>query len=1061
MFYSEHFEYWFNLNKQKTKKNIYQEDLFNAIKNRLFTLKGLFWRYKVRRCLVFGKQSEIAKLFPNLESDKWQYHDNTVIVYGGDLQNELNSAWLLALKKTFSRCIPFFHKPIDGLIWILPDSYLAESRQQQLFNQKGLQYLQTCNKLLNWSAPLYLVASQTSSWNQNNRVDQTVGVLFSQLNKEEMEPVVLSLNNLAAECSKRGVEQIKGNLYHDFLLRLSHNLVKHDIAAIKHFLTSIISSPCPPSIRGLFFVPTPFSETDSSSNENSATKDNALPKKSELLFLKNDLILTPTWQSISDDANNQIGNRVGKPWGVVLCYLSIFITMLLGIGLFTSYYRNQSLINNSIKLVKQADDSINQDYSTRLLMQEKLQQQIEQLIYRKQHGIPLSYRFGLNHNEILLNKLLSNYRAINSRNIATPFYTMLVNNLSQLLEMLPDDPRRAKELESTYDFLKAYLMISRPDKSDGGYLSQFASKKWQTPKGVNDGEWQTRMPNLVRFWGEMIHHHPKWAINGNTNLVNDIRQLLIGQIGVQNAVNTLYQEMIQRASQHYANQTLTHLLEGLDSRMLFSNDEVEVPGVFTRKAYEETIKDAIDSTAKSRKEQIDWVLSDGQNRLTSSTSPEILKQQLTELYFSDYSVAWLKFLNTIKWHQVNNVSDVIQQLTLITDTRQSPLIALMNVVKYESEVAYKGDGISDNIIRSAQELIKKKSPLGLPKNNEPSGPLTYTFSPVTHLLKNDNTNGLTLQNYLLKLTQVRLKLQNIVNSPDPKAMMQMLAKSVFKGTSLDLTETREYGNLIAANLGEEWSGFGYSLFKQPLEQAWHVVLQPASMSFNDTWQNNIASQWERSFAGRYPFKNSDNDASLAELARFIRADTGIIDRFITTELNGVLEKSGGIWVVNKANTEGLNFSPKFLDALKLFTELSSELLPSGDFSVSFDLMPRSGNKISRTELVIDKQKLVYFNQEPMWQRFNWPGEGYSAYSQLSWSGDNTGLRLYSYYSGDWAWLRLLESASVKRLDSSRYELVWSAPDKRKLRYVLRTQLGGGPLTLLKLRNFTLPKKVFE
>jgi len=59
------------------------------------------------------------------------------------------------------------------------------------------------------------------------------------------------------------------------------------------------------------------------------------------------------------------------------------------------------------------------------------------------------------------------------------------------------------------------------------------------------------------------------------------------------------------------------------------------------------------------------------------------------------------------------------------------------------------------------------------------------------------------------------------------------------------------------------------------------------------------------------------------------------------------------------------------------------------------------------------------------------------------------------------WIRLLESASIKPLDSSRYELVWKAPDQRKLRFILRTQLGGGPLTLLKLRNFTLPQTIFE
>jgi type VI secretion system protein ImpL len=37
-------------------------------------------------------------------------------------------------------------------------------------------------------------------------------------------------------------------------------------------------------------------------------------------------------------------------------------------------------------------------------------------------------------------------------------------------------------------------------------------------------------------------------------------------------------------------------------------------------------------------------------------------------------------------------------------------------------------------------------------------------------------------------------------------MMQTLAQTVFQGKSVDLTDTWQYGSLISASLGEEWSG---------------------------------------------------------------------------------------------------------------------------------------------------------------------------------------------------------------------------------------------------------------
>jgi hypothetical protein len=47
-----------------------------------------------------------------------------------------------------------------------------------------------------------------------------------------------------------------------------------------------------------------------------------------------------------------------------------------------------------------------------------------------------------------------------------------------------------------------------------------------------------------------------------------------------------------------------------------------------------------------------------------------------------------------------------------------------------------------------------------------------------------------------------------------------------------------------------------------------------------------------------------SDASLPMLAEFIRKDSGRIDRFLTTELNGVLHKEGSQWVPDKVNSQG-------------------------------------------------------------------------------------------------------------------------------------------------------------
>ncbi|EQB98502.1 hypothetical protein B738_24477, partial [Photorhabdus temperata subsp. temperata M1021] len=64
-------------------------------------------------------------------------------------------------------------------------------------------------------------------------------------------------------------------------------------------------------------------------------------------------------------------------------------------------------------------------------------------------------------------------------------------------------------------------------------------------------------------------------------------------------------------------------------------------------------------------------------------------------------------------------------------------------------------------------------------------------------------SSLSLQTFLTRVTRVRLKLQQIANTDDPQEKMQALAQAVFQGKSIDLTDTQEYGSLMAASLGAE------------------------------------------------------------------------------------------------------------------------------------------------------------------------------------------------------------------------------------------------------------------
>ncbi|WP_319019663.1 ImcF-related family protein, partial [Pantoea ananatis] len=517
------------------------------------------------------------------------------------------------------------------------------------------------------------------------------------------------------------------------------------------------------------------------------------------------------------------------------------------------------------------------------------------------------------------------------------------------------------------------------------------------------------------------------------------RQVLLQQIGRRNAESTLYENMLKSVRRNFADVSLEDMTSGTDARRLFTTGEV-VPGMFTRQAWEGGIEQAIDKAANSRRDEIDWVLSDSGRDVAADLSPEALKARLTQRYFTDFAGSWLSFLNSLHWNPANNIADVTDQLTLMSDVRQSPLIALMNTLAWQGQTGQQSEGLSDSIIKSAKELVGGKDKPAIDQSaSGPQGPLDETFGPLLQLLgKNKGSNvvsadnSLSLQTYLTRITRVRLRLQQMASASVPQEMMQTLAQTVFQGKSVDLTDTRQYGSLIAASLGEEWSGFGSTMFVQPLTQAWETVLQPSAASLNDKWSRAVAADWHTAFNGRFPFAAGKSDASLPMLAEFVRRDSGRIERFLTTELSGVLHKEGSQWVPDRVNSQGLSFNPAFLRAINQLSRLSDILFTDGSQGLSFELLARPVPQVVETQLTIDGQPLHYFNQMVSWQSFRWPGETYRPGTMLTWTTVSAGARLFGDYSGTWGFIRWLEQGRREQLDHSRWMMSFTAPDGRTL-----------------------------
>lgn len=989
------------------------------------------WKSKVRLLLIQGTDANIEKVAPGLKRDHWQENDGIVLIHAGPAEATPEPEFVEILNQVRPEC------PVDGIVQVMDCAQLPDAAALDTLVRSR----QKADAQLGWQAPVWLWFINDERWEKEGEGVPATGALFgpSAIPDVAMD----SVSTLSFRLRRAGTAALLADTRHNWLLRVSDQLRGKLKQQLTPLLNSLMTGPAPYRLRGIMFSP-------------------ALPATGTLPHAR---LSPPAWQALEEDCLQVHARKIGFHWQRALRLVVLGVILLWGAGTLLSLIVNRAQIYQAQETARVAADT-RQPLTERLRNQLVLQQAIARLQDREAHGAPWYTRFGLNQDRDTLNALWPLYARNNQVLMRDALAAQLHQQLTAFVQLPPGSDARTSATQRAYGLLKGYLMLARPDKADASWLSTNMLKAWPKRAGVADSAWQTQAPKLLGFYAQNLPAHPEWKIKPDVDLVSTVRQILLKQIGQRNAESGLYQEMLQRIARNWPDLTLADMTGDTDASTLFSTEEV-VPGMFTRQAWEEQVEDAIDEVVKTRRDEIDWVLTDKTHQAGSDISPEALKQRLTERYFTDFGNAWLNLANSIQWHEAESLSEAIAQLNLLADVRQSPLVALMNTLAWQGQTGAKGEALADSLVDSAKKLVgkKKNAQQFIEQAQGPKGPLDGVFGPLTGVMAGKDGTGsngnLSFQSWLARVTQVRLKLQQVTSAPDPQAMAQMLAQTVFQGKAIDLTDTRDYGSLVAASLGQEWSGFGQALFVQPLDLAWRQVLAPAAGSLNARWQSTIVSQWNTAFAGRYPFKATGSDASLPLLAQFLRGDSGRIATFLKTNLGGILHQEGSHWVVDPAASQGMTVNPAFLSAINQLADISDIIFAQGDAGVHFELMARPSRDVARIQLAVDGQNLDYFNQMESWQSFTWPGNTYYPGVDLSWRSNTAEMRLYEHNSGNWGFIRLLDKALITPLDSSRTQLVWITPDGNPLKFILRSELGDGPLSLLKLQGFSLPESIFS
>ncbi|MDI2111746.1 ImcF-related family protein [Commensalibacter nepenthis] len=1012
-------------NSKNNKSNEYIKSIYIHIQKYLKDKYGLLWKYKTKIIIIFGEKESIYNLSSDFIQNLWKEDKKVIFLW---LDNE---------SETFPHedVIEFCKlrgRPIDGIIFITSNHYLSNTISVQKISVDIHQLYQE----LKVKIPFYMWMVNKEN-NDNEKVfSQPIYCALSDHNSINI--LQESLSSFIPPLISAGITPLTENHKNTYLLQLASNLLNGGKEQLANNLKPFIGGKTPIYLMGLMF--------SQKLNIKSTYKKNWFQHSN--------------WEAVANNLNYIYPKRISMSHAEKFQLGCIGLILIWGVGSVVSYFVNKNSIVHNSQLAYQA---INERLPTAqgLLIQKQLQQEIthKQLLIKQ--GSPWYSRFGLNKNTQQLTALWPYYKQANLRLMQNQIITLLNKKLTFFTENSKNSANNLQTKEA-YALLKAYLMMAKSEKMDAGFFEEVIFRHWQERSNVTQGIWENTAPSLLIFYAQNLPNHPDWKINPNMMLVENTRKILLHQIGNHKVEEILYNDIIGTASPHFAKVELKNIVNNTDVNQVFFTKET-IPGVYTRKAWENEIKTAIDQAIEAPRQNVDWVLSDNPETTNDPNDNKALKQLLTDHYFNDFQKKWAIFLNSIQWRQSQSIEDTIKQLTLLSDVKRSPLIALINTINYEGKTGKQTEDIPGSLVRSTRKLFWNDKDDAINQKETVSYPMDDTFGSLFAIIEGkaggDGTTNINIQSFLTKVTLLRLKLQQIAKINNPRAVNNM----VFQEKDEQLAESSQYSQLMAAFIGDSLGGLGNTLFVKPIEQIKQSVTQPASQNMNNAWQKNIADEWNKAFSKKYPFDpQSKNDVSFDLLGQYLRPNTGRLDQFIQSQLGHLMHKEGNIWVVDPMASDGLVFNPQFLQAINQLNELSEALFISPDMRFHFEIQAVPSPKIIRSEFSIDNQKVIYFNQADEWQLVDWPGDDEVRGASLAVMDYSSKLKNLAEYDDKLGIIRLLDKAKIKQLDSNIFQLTWKIPrSKQTITYLLRNDNGKGILTFLDLKSFQFPQQIFE
>src|SRR5699024_967836 len=177
----------------------------------------------------------------------------------------------------------------------------------------------------------------------------------------------------------------------------------------------------------------------------------------------------------------------------------------------------------------------------------------------------------------------------------------------------------------------------------------------------------------------------------------------------------VYAQVRARAATRFRTVTVNTLIGEEDNNDAITGSYA-ISGAFTREAWEDYIRGAIDEAANTELSTSDWVLDTTERSdLSLAGSPEHIAREMEALYKQEYAQEWQKFLQGVGVARFASFDEAITRMNAIGDPRNSPLRALLEAVNeqtvWDNPAALQAEaGTRGGFVAWFQRVILRRSP---------------------------------------------------------------------------------------------------------------------------------------------------------------------------------------------------------------------------------------------------------------------------------------------------------------------------------------------------------------